>query len=116
MASSAARHRVKADVWAPGWASQTRKRLGKGLGSVLGGVLGLTSPRTRTAPTRSTKTPRHDVTDGGVLAWAGTTPVLGGLGRPKPAPVASLWRPAGVVPAHASHDYDRTERRQGGKR
>jgi hypothetical protein len=95
MTSSAAACRGKADVWAPDWASQTRKPLGKALGSVLGGVLGRFSPRTRTAPTKSTTTDQHDVTDGGVMEWAGTTPVLGGLGRPIPTPVGSLLPPSG---------------------
>lgn len=36
----------------------------------------------------------------GINAWAGTTPVSGGLPRPKP-PSALAFRPDGVVPAHA---------------
>ena len=38
--------------------------------------------------------------DGGVAAWAGTTPVLGGLRRPKPT--AGAAASSGVVPAHAA--------------
>jgi|HubBroStandDraft_6_1064221.scaffolds.fasta_scaffold735975_2 hypothetical protein len=43
-------------------------------------------------------TPRKILADRGVKPWAGTTPVLGGLRRPKPTRVVSLA--SGVVPAH----------------
>src|SRR5438105_3829172 len=66
------------------WAAQVENRLGRGDGSVLGGVLGLLRPRTLTTPARSERHDPPDVTDGGVTAWAGTTPVLGGLCRPTP--------------------------------
>lgn len=39
--------------------------------------------------------------DGGVMAWAGTTPVLGGLRRPDTRSRSALPIASGVVPAHA---------------
>src|ERR1700687_4506163 len=70
------------------WAAQVENRLGRGDGSVLGGVLGFVHPRTLTTRTSSKRHDERDVTDDGVMAWAGTTPVLGGLCRPKPSSVA----------------------------
>lgn len=42
-------------------------------------------------------------TEGGVAAWAGATPVLGGRSRPKPTRLAAAMAgfASGVAPAHA---------------
>ena len=84
----------------PRWASEAQKSLGRTCGSILGGVLGRLGPRTLGKPIRLNKPRGQKTTDRGVNAWAGTTPVLGGLRRPNPAPRQTSGE-SGVVPAHA---------------
>src|SRR5436309_8194711 len=70
-----------------GWAAEDEIRLERTFPAVLGGLLGRMRPRTRRTSTTFPETDSGERTDGGVMAWAGTTPVLGALCRPKPAPV-----------------------------
>lgn len=66
-----------------------KKPLGQGDGAVLGGVLGRFGPRTRLASVVKRQHQPKKTNVRRVNAWAGTTPLLGALCRPKPARLGS---------------------------